>query len=62
MLENLDSEFQTARNNGSAGDDWFGMLKHLTVWGYYTSGVGIAQELRVKLIPGYYDGNAQYRA
>jgi hypothetical protein len=62
MLENLDSEFQTARNNGSAGDDWFGMLKHLTVWGYYTSEVGIAQELRVKLIPGYYDGNAQYRA
>jgi hypothetical protein len=62
LLENLDSEFQAARKNGSAGDDWFGMLKHLTVWGYYPSEVGIAQELRVKLIPGYYDGNAQYRA
>lgn len=62
LLENLDTAFQTARTNGYAGDDWFGMLKHLAVWGYYTSEVGIAQELRVKLIPGYYDGNAQYRA
>lgn len=62
LLANLDTEFQAARMNGSAGDDWFGMLKHLTVWGYYTSEIGIAQELRVKLIPGYYDGNAQYPA
>jgi hypothetical protein len=62
LLTSLDNEFQVARNNGSANDQWFGMLKHLTVWGYYTSEVGIAQELRVKLIPGYYDGNAQYRA
>ena len=61
-LEALDKEFQTARSSGTANDQWFGMLKHLTVWGYYTSEVGIAQELRVKLIPGYYDGNAQYRA
>jgi len=62
VLDALDHEFQVARNAGSANDHWFGMLKHLTVWGYYTSEVGIAQELRVKLIPGYYDGNAQYRA
>jgi len=61
-LDALDKEFQTARSSGTANDHWFGMLKHLTVWGYYTSEVGIAQELRVKLIPGYYDGNAQYRA
>lgn len=62
VLTGLDEEFQAARKNGSANDQWFGMFKHLTVWGYYTSEVGIAQELRVKLIPGYYDGNAQYRA
>jgi hypothetical protein len=36
------------------------MLKHLTVWGYYTSRPGIVEELRVDLIPGRYDGNAKY--
>ena len=43
-----------------ADDHWFAMLKHLTVWGYYTSRVGIEKELRVNLMPGRYDGNAAY--
>jgi hypothetical protein len=64
LLETFDSEYQTARTSSAAASNgqWFGMLKFLTVWGYYTSEVGIAQELLVKVIPGYYDGNAQYRS
>ncbi len=62
VLEGLDEELHGLRQAGVAGtnDHWFAMLKHLTVWGYYTSRPGIVQELRVDLIPGRYDGNAKY--
>ena len=64
VLETLDAELQVRRNakTSDADDHWFAMLKHLTVWGYYTSEVGITKELRVQVMPGYYDGNAQYPA
>lgn len=62
LLESLDSELQGRR--ASAGGDrdehWFATLKHLTVWGYYTSRVGIEQELGVQVVAGHYDGNAPY--
>ncbi|HUF30242.1 MAG TPA: gluconate 2-dehydrogenase subunit 3 family protein [Gemmatimonadaceae bacterium] len=62
VLETLDGELQVRRQSGAAGanDHWFATLKHLTVWGYYTSRPGIVEELRVELIPGRYDGNAKY--
>jgi hypothetical protein len=62
LLETLDRELQVRRHSGLSGADnhWFGMLKYLTVWGYYTSRPGIEKELRVELIPGRYDGNAPY--
>lgn len=62
VLEALDRELHIRRQSGVAGanDHWFAMLKHLTVWGYYTSRPGIVEELRVELIPGRYDGNAKY--
>lgn len=62
VLEAFDRDLAIRRQSGtpSADDDWFAMLKHLTVWGYYTSKVGIEDELRVQLIPGRYDGNAPY--
>lgn len=62
LLETLDRELQVRRQSGLAGadDHWFGMLKYLTVWGYYTSRPGIEKELRVELIPGRYDGKAPY--
>lgn len=62
LLETLDSELQVRRESGLAGvnDHWFAMLKHLTVWGYYTSRPGIEKELRLQLMPGRYDGNAPY--
>lgn len=62
LMETLDHELQIRRQSGLPGadDHWFAMLKYLTVWGYYTSRPGIEKELRVELIPGRYDGNAQY--
>ncbi len=62
MLETLDRELQIRRQARETGaeDHWFAMLKHLTVWGYYTSRPGIMEELRVQLVTGRYDGNARY--
>jgi hypothetical protein len=61
LLEALDAELQARRSAAQDIDqDWFAMLKHLTVWGYYTSQPGITEELRIELIPGRYDGNAAY--
>ncbi len=31
-------------------------LKYLTIYGYYTSEIGIEQELKTERYPGYYDG------
>lgn len=62
VLEMLDRELHIRRQSGLPGadDHWFAMLKHLTIWGYYTSRPGIVEELRLELVPGRYDGNARY--
>lgn len=62
VLTILDGEVSALRQADprAAGEHWFAILKYLTVWGYYTSRVGIKQELRVQLMPGYYDGDAPY--
>ncbi len=62
LLETLDRELSVRRKAREAGadDHWFAVLKHLTIWGYYTSRPGIVDELRVQLVPGRYDGNARY--
>jgi len=62
ILEALDRDLQIRRRAREAGadDHWFAMLKHLSIWGYYTSRPGIVEELRVQLVPGRYDGNARY--
>jgi hypothetical protein len=39
---------------------WFGTAKYLAIWGYYTSEIGITQELRQGSRPGRYDGCAPY--
>ena len=39
---------------------WFGTLKYLTIWGYYTSEVGVVRELGQGSSPGRYDGCAPY--
>lgn len=63
LLETLDRELSARRRAREPGTDdhWFAVLKHLTIWGYFTSRPGIVEELRVQLVPGRYDGNAGYR-
>jgi gluconate 2-dehydrogenase gamma chain len=62
VLETLDRELSVRRQarEDDADETWFAMLKHLTVWGYYTSRPGIVEELRVQLVTGRYEGNARY--
>lgn len=39
---------------------WFGTVKYLTIWGYYTSEIGVVEELGQGRPPGRYDGCAPY--
>jgi len=39
---------------------WFGTVKYLTIWGYFTSEVGVVRELGTWPSPGRYDGCAPY--
>lgn len=36
--------------------NFFGVLKHMTLYGYYTSEIGFKQELQDEIIPGAYHG------
>lgn len=62
LLTDIDHEVATLRETDAraANEHWFGMLKFLTVWGFYTSRVGIVEELQQDLLPGYYDGDVPY--
>jgi hypothetical protein len=56
LLEELDGEVQALRAAKLPTDShFFQQLKWLTVHGYYTSPVGVRQELRWVAIPGGYD-------
>ena len=52
IIERLDGE--------ATEGHWFGMLKYLTIWGYYTSEVAQTHELGNWPLPWRYDGNAPY--
>jgi hypothetical protein len=43
-------------HNAEFTGDFFGVVKRLTLYGYYTSEVGFTQELRKQIIPGAYHG------
>lgn len=62
LLAALDDEVTSLRRSNAQGanEHWFSTLKFLTVWGYYTSRAGITDELRVDMMPGRYDGDAEY--
>ncbi len=59
LLTAIDDEVTALRRaNTQAGNEhWFATLKFLTVWGYYTSRVGVTAELRTNVMPGRYDGD-----
>jgi hypothetical protein len=56
-----------AQHDGSykrdAKDDphYFGMMKQLTLWGYFTSKPGATQALRYVAVPGKYEGCIPYK-
>lgn len=66
ILTALDAELAELREAESRGDAieastpqrFFGMMKRLTLVGYYTSEVGFTEELHDAIIPGRYDGCA----
>jgi len=43
-------------HNAQLTGDFFGVVKRMTLYGYYTSEVGFTQELRKQIIPGTYHG------
>lgn len=59
FLNDLDRELRMAKRGEGPG--YFGMLKELTLLGYFTSEIGCTQALRYEEVPGRYDGNAPYQ-
>jgi hypothetical protein len=45
-------------HNAQLTGDFFGVVKRMTLYGYYTSEVGFTKELRKEIIPGAYHGCA----
>ncbi|MGH2553929.1 MAG: gluconate 2-dehydrogenase subunit 3 family protein [Chitinophagaceae bacterium] len=39
---------------------YFTMMKHLTLWGYFTSETGCREALRYNPVPGRYEGCVPY--
>ena len=57
FLRTLEKEAVQARTEGKEGPvPFFDRIKELTLLGYYTSQVGMEEELHWMPVPGYYDG------
>lgn len=52
LLDSID------RDHFDDSEHWFGMLKHLTIWGYFTSEVGVERELAKHTRQGMWQGCA----
>jgi hypothetical protein len=55
VLAAVEANAYAARESGA--DSFWRDLKYLTLYGYYTSEIGIEQELRVDRSPGRFDGS-----
>lgn len=65
VLTALDAELSALRQAGrgaEANRHWFGMLKYLTVYGYFTSEPAARKTLGSYPHPGRFDGCAPYQA
>lgn len=58
VLTPLDQLAREARGIGQP--HFFGMLKELTLWGYFSSEVGATMALRYNPVPGRYEGCVPY--
>ncbi len=56
----LHNDYALWGNSPLEGRDFFDQLKSLTILGYYTSEVGIKNELIYDPIPGIYDGSVDF--
>ena len=56
ILAGMDAEAEALRSSDDAPPHFFHTIKELTLFGYYTSEVGMTQELGWRMIPGSYDG------
>ena len=55
VLSELESEWLSLRATGKTDEHFFGQIKHLTLYGYYTSSVGLERELHWMAVPGRFD-------
>ena len=56
LLSGLDAEVAALRDAGEEAEEhFFQRMKWLTLYGYYTSEVGLNEELKYETIPGRYD-------
>jgi hypothetical protein len=55
ILSDLEAEFIELRNTDIQSEHFFGSMKWLTLYGYYTSEIGQAQELQARIIPGRFE-------
>jgi len=56
ILSDLEAELSTFRAAGGKSEEsFFHQLKYLTLYGYYTSKIGVEQELHWTAVPGRYD-------
>jgi hypothetical protein len=56
-----DQHTGTYKKDPKDGPHYFGMMKQLTVWGYFTSKPGATQALRYTPVPGSYQGCIPYK-
>lgn len=60
LLVQLDKEARDPKRDPKQ-QHYFGLMKQLTVWGYFTSEPGATKALRYMETPGHYDGNYPYK-
>ncbi len=61
LLKGVEAEFSDARKKKLKDLNYWGIMKELTMLGYFTSEIGCTQALRYEQIPGRYDGNMPYK-
>lgn len=63
LLVMLDAEVKDFNGKRKDNDPhhYFGLMKQLTVWGYFTSEVGAQKALRYLPVPGKYVGDLPYK-
>ncbi len=57
----LDLDAGTYKRDPKDDPHYFGMMKQLTLWGYFTSKPGATQALRYVAVPGSYQGCIPYK-